>query len=435
MDGFIGRRNELKKLEDLYRNKSGSCAISGRRHIGKTSLIRKFSEGKEHIYISGYRGLPSDNLRMIKQELSRFAGRDVKLPDIMDLFDVIAELCRKKEKTLVIIDRYSDLVENFSAFDSAVRDFMLRGLNNTRILLVVCDEGTSLFDRFYVNIKLDRMNFRECAGFHPDYTPRQNLMVYSIVGGVPAYHAEFGDDPEKTIRMKMFDHLSFFSLEAECFFGRDMVTQNRIMSALASGICSLKAIADATELPTVICNKALDELTLRGVVKKIPVGIRKNIYLIDSYLLRFYFEVVNEYSVIAEYYGAEEAYKKATKHIMAYLEDTFKDICMEYLGLHYDVSESMRVRIRDDMESIEADFRSLITESEVSRTVYGKCRLDGVPLGINELNGLIAYGKTDGGLNRLFVLFSGCGFTDELKAKAKMSASIRLVTVEDLYYD
>lgn len=435
MDGFIGRRQELKRLEDLYKNRSGSCAISGRRHIGKTTLIREFSKDKDHIYICGYRGLPSDNLRMINQELSRFAGKDINLPDIIELFGVIKDLCRKKEKTLVIIDRYSDLVDNFKAFDSSVRDFMLHDLNNTRILLVVCDEGTDLFDRFYINIKLERMNFRECAGFHPNYTPRQNLMVYSIVGGVPAYHMEFDGNPEEVIRNKMFNHLSFFSLEAECFFGRGLSTQNRIMSALASGATTIKSIAEATELPMVVTTKGLDELVLKGIVKKVPVESRRNLYYIDSYLLKFYFEVVNEYSIAAEYYGIEEAYSSADKRIMKYLENTFKDVCMEYLKIHFTVSHETRIRADDDYVDSDADFCSAIIEGDVLRTAYGKCRLDGSPMGVGELNALYSYGKNNGGSNRLYMMFSGCGFTDDLKSKAKSTPSIRLITVENMYQD
>lgn len=435
MDGFIGRRKELKMLDDLYRNRSGSCAISGRRHIGKTTLIREFSKDKDHIYISGYRGLPSDNLRMIKQELSRFAGADVNLPDMMDLFNVIMELCRKKEKILVIIDRYSDLIDNFKALESALRDFMLRDLNSTRILLVVCDEGTTFFERFFVNIKLDRMNFRECAGFHPDYTPRQNLMVYSIVGGVPAYHMEFNGNPEEVIKNKMFNHLSFFSLEAECFFGREMSVQTRIMSALASGACTNKAIAEVAELPNVVCAKNLDDLVLKGIVRKVPAESRKGMYFIDSHLLKFYFEVVNEYTVSAEYYGIDEAYGKADKRIMRYLESTFKDVCMEYLKFHYTVTQESRTCVNDAYASSESDFRSSIIEGDVLRTVYGKCRLDGNPMDVGELNSLMSYGKRDGGSNRLFMLFSGCGFTDELRLKVKSTASVRLITVEDMYYD
>lgn len=43
MDGFIGREDELSKLDRLYRKHgSATCAVYGRRRVGKTSLLQEF---------------------------------------------------------------------------------------------------------------------------------------------------------------------------------------------------------------------------------------------------------------------------------------------------------------------------------------------------------------------------------------------------------
>lgn len=48
---FIGRKKELQLLENLYESdKSELAVIYGRRRIGKSSLIEKFSESKKDVW-------------------------------------------------------------------------------------------------------------------------------------------------------------------------------------------------------------------------------------------------------------------------------------------------------------------------------------------------------------------------------------------------
>jgi|GEM_PF-4849045 len=46
---FIDRRSELKKLNSFWDRPEGAYVLWGRRRLGKTTLLRKFSDGKETI--------------------------------------------------------------------------------------------------------------------------------------------------------------------------------------------------------------------------------------------------------------------------------------------------------------------------------------------------------------------------------------------------
>ncbi len=49
---FIGRKDELKILEDLYNsNQFEMLLMYGRRRIGKTTLLSKFSEDKNSVFL------------------------------------------------------------------------------------------------------------------------------------------------------------------------------------------------------------------------------------------------------------------------------------------------------------------------------------------------------------------------------------------------
>jgi len=50
MSRFINREQELKFLEEKFKEGKQLIILYGRRRVGKTELIKKFCEGKEHIY-------------------------------------------------------------------------------------------------------------------------------------------------------------------------------------------------------------------------------------------------------------------------------------------------------------------------------------------------------------------------------------------------
>lgn len=59
---FIGRKYELSVLEQMYgSDKSGFAVISGRRRVGKSTLIQEFNKDKNHIYYVGIEWSTRDN--------------------------------------------------------------------------------------------------------------------------------------------------------------------------------------------------------------------------------------------------------------------------------------------------------------------------------------------------------------------------------------
>ena len=60
---FIGREQELNTLNSLYNtDKFEFAVIYGRRRVGKTALINKFSEDKETIFFTGVETNAKQNL-------------------------------------------------------------------------------------------------------------------------------------------------------------------------------------------------------------------------------------------------------------------------------------------------------------------------------------------------------------------------------------
>ena len=437
MDGFVGRAEELRYLNSVYQKVPVSCAVCGRRHLGKTTLIRQFCRDKNHIYLSGMDGLREDNLKEMSHSLSEYSGKGVIIDDIEDLFPILKKVCARKP-VVVVIDRYSDLVENFPQFTSYLRAFMNRDINSTKIMLIVCDTDNSLFGRFYYTLDVKAMSYRDCMGFHPGYTPMQQLIVYSTIGGTPAYHSMFDGDPLDVIRRQFFDHLSVLSLEEESMDNSETTLRtacSKVLAAMATGAESLKDIVSRSELSVAVCTKAVEDLEHKGmVIKEVSSGpSKRSVYSIHSNILRFYYEVVNRYTHQIEFDSPDAAYERARKDIDRYLERSFKTVCMDYITLNFRYSFVGKLRKRDDTKDDVVDFVAAVVENDVNRTAVSMCRLHGDMLGKKDYDTLVNRSRSIAGSNRMYMMFSGVGFSSELKELAVMDRNIRLISLDDIY--
>ena len=81
---FVGRREELESLETAYQKGSFQFAVVyGRRRVGKTSLLRVFTQGKPHvIFFTGQQTVASENLALLSREIlgDSAAGAAFPLP-------------------------------------------------------------------------------------------------------------------------------------------------------------------------------------------------------------------------------------------------------------------------------------------------------------------------------------------------------------------
>lgn len=437
MDGCVGRAEELKYLEDIYGRTPVACAVCGRRHLGKTTLLKSFCEDKPHIYLTGVSGLRSDNLAEINKTLSRYSGKDVLITDILDLLPTIKSICGRK-KTVVMIDRYSDLISNFPEFNAYLRAFMNRDLMGTKLMLVVCDNDSSIFGRFFYTLDLKAMSYLECKGFHPEYSPLEHLMAYSIVGGTPAYQVLFRGKPEDVIKNQFFDHMSVFSLETEGLISSETATTqvcSKIVAAMARGCENIKDIATQTDTSISFCSKLLEDMEHKGLVQKeVSSGIsRRAVYTINSNMIRFFYEVVNRFTHDVEFESPANAYAMAKSEIDAYMERGFKSICMDYVMCNYDYVFVGRIRRKDDTTDPVIDFVSAVNKDGVKRIMVARCRLYGDPFNSSDLAELMERARKIDGPNKLYALFSKAGFDPDLKAKAAADRSIVLRTLDDIY--
>ena len=99
MERFIGREEELESLESAWQKNGFQMAVVyGRRRIGKTTLLRKFSTGKRCVYYTAIKTTSERNTELLGQSVieqlePKMTGTTFK--SLESIFDFLDKKSRK----------------------------------------------------------------------------------------------------------------------------------------------------------------------------------------------------------------------------------------------------------------------------------------------------------------------------------------------------
>lgn len=207
MKKFYGRIKELEALEQIEKNSLVSAnftIMEGRRRIGKTSLLKKFIEGKKGCYLFTSRTSEPLLCRQWQEQLESELGFKIfgNITKLAELFEQIMEFS-KREHFILVIDEFQDLqLINPSVF-SEMQNIWDSNKDDSKINLIVCgsvysmmikifeDSKEPLFGRATAKISLKSFSPSVCKTILKDFNPRYKnedlLCLYMLSGGVPKY--------------------------------------------------------------------------------------------------------------------------------------------------------------------------------------------------------------------------------------------------------
>lgn len=108
---FVNREDEQRFLERKWNEVPQLIIIYGRRRVGKTTLIKKFLEGKKGTYLLVTSDSINENLKEIKNRFAELTGKDY----FRDLDVGLAELFRYlndeiDERIVIALDEFQYLM-------------------------------------------------------------------------------------------------------------------------------------------------------------------------------------------------------------------------------------------------------------------------------------------------------------------------------------
>jgi len=238
---------ELKRIQLLAFESSKMTVVTGRRRIGKTSLIVKATEGTATVYLFVGRKneavLVDEFVPIIRQSLNVF------LPDGMrtfrSLFQALMEIGMHQSYNLVIDEFQEFYTVNKSVF-SNIQNLWDQNRKKTRVNLIVSgSKKEPLFGRADNILKLHPFKLDALKEIMHDYAPNYSnddlLAMYCFTGGVPKYLELFCDNGALTIQEMiqfMVRDNSPFTDEGKNLliaeFGKNYATYFSILDAIAN---------------------------------------------------------------------------------------------------------------------------------------------------------------------------------------------------------
>ena len=182
---FLGRKNELKSLNELFCQKGfGMSIIYGRRRIGKSTLIAEFVKGKKAVFYTATKVGRERNLELFSEQVVTCLDgslKNVTFQTVEAVFDFISSKT-SDEKIIIVIDELPYWAEKDDSLLSVIQKYIDTQWNEKNIMLILCgsslsfmenkvlSEKSPLFGRRSSQIKLEPFNYREAALFVPNYS-------------------------------------------------------------------------------------------------------------------------------------------------------------------------------------------------------------------------------------------------------------------------
>ena len=479
---FIGRKQELQFLEDKYNSKGGQLIVLyGRRRVGKTETLRKFCKGKKHIFyscreVSDRLQLRSFSEKLLKENIpaasyiKEFADWETALKSVLDL-------PYGNEKKLLIIDEFPYMCRGNESIPSVLQNLWDELFKDENVMIVLCGSAMSfiekellaeknpLYGRATGIYKMEAMSFYDAVQFFPDYSDRDKIIAYSILGGIPHYLRQFDADLtlEENIKRNILTKGCVLYSEVEFLLRqelRETPLYNSIIEAVALGNTklndiSVKSLVDDTSKTSVYLKNLIEleivkrEFSVDDGTKE-RANTNRGLYRLTDNFFRFWYAFVfTNYSEL-ESGDADGVFEYAIKpNLHEFASFAFEDVCREYIRkmqragrLPFRYQRMGRwwgkttVRRKDKTEVQETEIDLLAVSPKVDQYLVGECKFKGRPFSFAE------YLDTSAKLSQqkekaefFYYLFSESGFDDNLTTEAEKDEHLALVGLEDVVKD
>ncbi len=351
---FYDRKQEiayLRETRDAAKTAARFTVVTGRRRIGKTTLLKTAYDDIPFIYFFVARKAESELCEAYLDEITEKLG----IPTLggsrrfSEIFRFLMQLSQTRSFTLVI-DEFQDFFRVNKSVFSEMQDIWDTYEGGSHINLIVCGSIYSMMQKIFKDKKeplygrntgeLKVKPFRPSvlkqimADHNPGYTKEDLLALFTFTGGVARYVSQLVDagamDKESMIRQIISPNSTFLTEGKNNLieeFGKDYGIYFSILSCIARGKNTRSEIEDVIgkEVSGYLTNL---EKEYELIAKRQPLfekSSNKNIrYELNDVFYSFWFRFIFKYNYILEI----ENYSKL-QEIIDRDYDTFSGLMLE----------------------------------------------------------------------------------------------------------
>ncbi len=471
---FVGRHRELNTLQTFASSPSaGLCILYGRRRIGKTRLVTHFLEQNDTLNTFYWMATTHNELHQLRDFSHAILAFDPRFnePPPADyafssweaaLDHLAAVVSASASATVIVLDEFTYLLRNEPAISSVFQkawDHTLSKIPTLKLILTgsligmlareVFSYQAPLYGRATAQIRLQPLPFGALGELFPTRSIAEQVAIYGITGGVPAYLDLFTRTPDFVSALHqhcLADGSIFLSDPPIIIYEQLSEPQmyESVLSTIASGFHRWSDIAKMVGIKETALShylKVLQELAFIERRQPVPTkpGSKSGRYYITDPFLRFYYRfIVPQLGALARGYQVAVAEKIQTE-LRAFLgQHTFEELCREWVwaaAMADDfpfVPEQVGSFWKPRGNKVQLDVVAAAPRQK--RLLVGECKWGLQPVGRSVLTSLVERSQRmpqiAAGWHVDYVLFARAGFTDALKQAAK-SQDVRLVTLDD----
>jgi uncharacterized protein len=362
---FIGRKRELKALDDAYKaHQSTFLPIYGRRRVGKSELIKHFIKNRQALYFQGKQAPAKlqikEFLRIGALTLNQPLLAQTSVDNWQQAISLVVDQATPQKKFIIVLDEFQWTAEACPELPSVLQSLIDNDWGgNQRVMLILCGsfmgfmerevlgEKSPLYGRRTGQILLKPFSYLEAGRFHPSMSMVEKAKAFAICGGVPYYLKFFsqGDSIETNIRNNFLNEFSALAREPEFLLREELKELKNyfgILTALSTGAATNREIARVIGIEEKTLFYYLKSLMDLGYISKHyplfgnkpnPQQVR---YKLHDPLLRFWFRFI--YPNGSAIYQMEEksSFMNLIKpNLESYFGYCFEILCKDALSFIY----------------------------------------------------------------------------------------------------
>lgn len=476
---FIGRETELSFLEEKYSQAAGQLVVLyGRRRVGKTETLRQFCKGKPHVFFSCRECPDKMQLKSFSEKLLRekipAAAYITEFADWESAFRSVVDLPYGGQKRMLIIDEFPYMCKGNGGIPSLLQNLWDEFLKDENVMIVLCGSAMSFIEKELLSeknplygratgiYKMTEMGFYDAAKFFPNYSDRDKVVAYAVLGGIPHYLNQFDCKLSlaQNIKKNILTKGSALYSEPEFLLRqelRETPLYNSIIEAVALGNTklndiSLKSLIDDTSKTSVY----LKNLIALGIVQRefsVSDGIKekantnRGLYRLTDNFFRFWYAFVFTNFSELESGDVDGVYQYAIEPgLHEFAAAAFEDICREYVralqrtgALPFRYAKMGRwwgktaVRRKAGVEVGETEIDILATSKNADQYLVGECKFKGQPFRYSEFLDVKAKLLPQQEKSEFYYyLFAESGFDEKIIEEAKTAGNITLSDLADI---
>lgn len=436
---FIGRKKELKELNNRYNsNRKEFGVIYGRRRIGKSALISKFLENKEHIFFQAKKDSIYGNLRSFSYEINKYMNmpKSFVYSSFEEAFDELISYVKDK-RFIIAIDEYPYIIKQEPSFSSIFQEivdkapdnliFIISGSDVSMLQKEIINHNSPLFKRRTFEMQIKKLKYSESLEFLKDIPNEEKVKYLALTSTYPYYLSamDYTISFEDNIKKLLFNEYgAFFTLPDQLLYNSTNTQDiyNAILYAVSKRKRSNKEISDyiheeeskvSKYIVTLLANELLDK-------RETYMGTKKTIYYeIGDPMLRFWYSFIFNNAERIKLNG-DIVYNNLKDEISQFISFGFEDVSRLYmnelnengsLGNIFPSFKPYRVEKSQLSRSIEIDGLS----NDNKRLIVLECKYRNTKFNLDMFNHLQESASIfPSKYTREYYLFSKSGFTNDL---------------------